>query len=169
MRQRVMIAMALLLSPDLIVMDEPTSALDVVAQRSLMTKIKDLQAELGFAVVFVTHDMSTVARFSTHIGVMYAGTLVEIGPTPAVVGRPLHPYTRGLFEAYPDVYGEWRELSGIPGAPPDLATVLPGCPFMPRCSAAVDECGVRPPPPIRHGDSTVRCIRTEQLAGTDGR
>jgi peptide/nickel transport system ATP-binding protein len=99
MRQRVMIAMALLLSPDLIVMDEPTSALDVVAQRSLMVQVKELQRRLGFAVIFVTHDMSLVGHFSDRLAVMYAGRIVEIGPTRPLFANPQHPYTRGTCRA----------------------------------------------------------------------
>ncbi len=121
MRQRAMIAMALLFTPQLVIMDEPTSALDVVAQRSLMTKIKDLQRSLGFAVIFVTHDMSVVSRYSDRVLVMYAGQVAESAPTEAIFERPLHPYSRGLMNAFPSVRGPRRELAGIPGAPPDLA------------------------------------------------
>ena len=140
MRQRAMIAMALLFTPDLVVMDEPTSALDVVAQRSLLVKIKELQAELGFAIVFVTHDMSLVSHFSDQLIVMYAGRTVEIGPTRAVFDRPAHPYSRGLFDAFPSIRGPRLTLSGIPGAPPDLADPPPGCRFHPRCPQAMAAC-----------------------------
>src|SRR6185312_7877211 len=121
MRQRAMIAMALLYTPQLVIMDEPTSALDVVAQRSLMTKIRELQHSLGFAVVFVTHDMSLVSRYSDRVLVMYAGQVAEAAGTEAIFERPLHPYTRGLMSAFPSVTGPRRELAGIPGSPPDLA------------------------------------------------
>ena len=121
MRQRAMIAMALLFTPQLVVMDEPTSALDVVAQRSLMTKIRELQEQLGFAVIFVTHDMHVVSRYSDRVLVMYAGQMVEAAPTEQIFAHPLHPYSRGLIEAFPCVTGPRRELVGIPGSPPDLA------------------------------------------------
>src|SRR5215467_9785768 len=121
MRQRSMIAMAMLFTPELVIMDEPTSALDVVAQRSLMVQIKELQAELGFAVIFVTHDMSLVSHFSDHLMVMYAGQVAELGPTRRVFDSPLHPYSVGLMEAFPSIRGPKRPLTGIPGRPPDLA------------------------------------------------
>ena len=101
MRQRAMIAMALLFTPQLVIMDEPTSALDVVAQRSLMTKVKDLQRSLGFAVIFVTHDMSVVSRYSDRVMVMYAAQVAETARTEAIFERPLHPYTPGSDERVP--------------------------------------------------------------------
>jgi len=105
MRQRSMIAMALLFTPDLVIMDEPTSALDVVAQRSLMVQIKELQEELGFAVIFVTHDMSLVRHFSDRLMVMYAGVIAEFGATGKVFDSPQHPYSIGLMEAFPSIRG----------------------------------------------------------------
>ena len=117
MRQRAMIAMALLFTPELIVMDEPTSALDVVAQRSLMIQIKQLQDQLGFAIIFVTHDMSLVARYSDRIAVMYAGQISEIRRTAALFDKPYHPYSRGLLDAFPSVWGPRRRSRGHPGQP----------------------------------------------------
>ena len=121
MRQRAMIAMALLFTPDLVIMDEPTSALDVVAQRSLMVQIKELQEQLGFAIVFVTHDMSLVSHFSDRLLVMYAGQVAELSTTRELFDHPLHPYSQGLLEAFPSIHGQRVRLSGIPGSPPDLA------------------------------------------------
>src|SRR5205823_12301394 len=129
MRQRAMIAMALLFTPDLIIMDEPTSALDVVAQRSLMMQIKELQQRLGFAVVFVTHDMSLISHFSDRVLVMYAAQVAEFGSTRQVFERPRHPYTRALLEAFPSILGPRVHLTGIPGSPPDLARPPQGCRF----------------------------------------
>src|SRR5438046_7261677 len=120
MRQRAMIAMALALTPDLVIMDEPTSALDVVAQRSLMLKIKQLQREFGFATIFVTHDMSLVSHFSDRLAVMSAGQVVEIGPTREVFADPKHPYTIGLMRSFPSITGPLERLAGIPVNPPDL-------------------------------------------------
>src|SRR5204862_2918916 len=136
MRQRAMIAMELLFTPDLVIMDEPTSALDVVAQRSLMVQIKDLQRQLGFAVIFVTHDMSLVSHFSDQLLVMYAGQVVEVGPTRTVFDSPAHPYSRGLLDAFPSIRGPRVLLTGIPGSPPDLARPPTGCRFHPRCPVA---------------------------------
>ncbi|MEV6266873.1 ABC transporter ATP-binding protein [Kribbella sp. NPDC051936] len=140
MRQRAMIAMALLFTPDLIIMDEPTSALDVVAQRSLMVQIKELQKQLGFAVIFVTHDMSLVSHFSDKLVVMYAGQVVEFGDTRAVFDAPQHPYSAGLLDAFPSIRGPKVPLTGIPGSPPNLADPPPGCRFQPRCPKAFEDC-----------------------------
>ncbi|HLY51247.1 MAG TPA: ABC transporter ATP-binding protein [Solirubrobacteraceae bacterium] len=158
MRQRAMIAMALLFTPQLVMMDEPTSALDVVAQRSLMTKVKDLQQSLGFAIIFVTHDMSVVSRYSDHVMVMYAGQIAEAARTESIFTRPLHPYTRGLMSAFPSVTGPRRELVGIPGAPPDLARPPTGCRFNPRCPDVMPECLTQDPELYVVGDAEVRCL-----------
>jgi len=140
MRQRSMIAMALLLTPDLVIMDEPTSALDVVAQRSLMAQIKELQDRLGFAVIFVTHDMSLVSHFSDRLLVMYAGQVVEFGPTRTVFDTPSHPYSKSLLDAFPSIRGPKVPLVGIPGDPPNLAHPPAGCRFHPRCPVAQERC-----------------------------
>ena len=158
MRQRAMIAMALLFSPALVMMDEPTSALDVVAQRSLMTKIRELQGRLGFAVIFVTHDMSVVSRYSDRMIVMYAGQVAEYARTETIFSRPLHPYTRGLMDAFPSVRGPRRELAGIPGSPPDLAKPPSGCRFHPRCPEVMPQCVTREPALYEVGNDLVRCL-----------
>jgi peptide/nickel transport system ATP-binding protein len=163
MRQRAMIAMALLFTPSLVMMDEPTSALDVVAQRSLMTKIKELQRSLGFAVIFVTHDMSVVGRYSDRVMVMYAGQVAESATTEAIFDRPLHPYTRGLMNAFPSVTGPRRELEGIPGSPPDLAHPPSGCRFHPRCPEVMPICRTHEPELYSVEGDQVRCLLyTEQ-------
>ena len=158
MRQRAMIAMALLFTPDLVIMDEPTSALDVVAQRSLMVQIKELQRLLGFAVVFVTHDMSLVSHFSDRLVVMYAGQVMEIGPTRSVFDSPAHPYSRGLLDAFPSIRGPKTRLTGIPGAPPSLAAPPAGCRFHPRCPVVMDECRTRAPELYQVGAAQARCL-----------
>ena len=158
MRQRAMIAMALLFTPDLVIMDEPTSALDVVGQRSLMTQIKELQQRLGFAVIFVTHDMSLVSHYSDRLAVMYAGQLVEVSSTEALFADPLHPYSKGLLDAFPSIRGPRRALTGIPGSPPDLGHPPAGCRFQPRCPAAMERCATEPPALGRVGQSEVRCF-----------
>jgi peptide/nickel transport system ATP-binding protein len=158
MRQRSMIAMAMLFTPDLVIMDEPTSALDVVAQRSLMVQIKDLQQRLGFAIIFVTHDMSLVRHFSDRLMVMYAGQVAEFGPTRQVFDTPLHPYSTGLMEAFPSIRGPRLPLTGIPGSPPDLARPPSGCRFAPRCPKVMDECPGTPPALYQAGQVQVRCL-----------
>jgi peptide/nickel transport system ATP-binding protein len=159
MRQRAMIAMALLFSPQLVIMDEPTSALDVVAQRSLMFQIKGLQDRLGFAVVFVTHDVSLVRQFSDRLMVMYAGQLAELGTTEQVFDTPKHPYSRGLLEAFPSIRGPKVHLAGIPGAPPGLASPPSGCRFHPRCPVALDRCATTVPELVERDGTLVRCLR----------
>jgi peptide/nickel transport system ATP-binding protein len=161
MRQRAMIAMALLFTPDLIIMDEPTSALDVVAQRSLMVQIKELQERLGFAVIFVTHDMSLVSHFSDRLLVMYAAQVAEFGRTRQVFDRPLHPYTQGLLEAFPSIRGDKVHLVGIPGHPPDLLRPPSGCRFAARCPHATERCAIAPPLYEVEGD-LVRCVLYER-------
>jgi len=176
MRQRAMIAMSLLFTPDLIVMDEPTSALDVVGQRSLMHQIKELQERLGFAVIFVTHDISLVRHFSDRLMVMYAGQVAELGATATVFDTPRHPYARALLEAYPSIRGKKIPLTGIAGSPPNLLIPPPGCRFQPRCADAMPQCSVIEPPLYRLGGSDVRCLlytdappETGSLAGRSGR
>ncbi len=158
MRQRAMIAMALLFTPDLIIMDEPTSALDVVAQRSLMVQIKELQHRLGFAVVFVTHDMSLVSHFSDQLLVMYAGQIVEAGPTRTVFDQPAHPYSRGLLDAFPSIRGPRVELTGIPGSPPNLASPPSGCRFHDRCPVVEAQCSQIEPDLYPVGTARARCL-----------
>jgi peptide/nickel transport system permease protein len=176
MRQRCMIAMALLFTPDLVIMDEPTSALDVVAQRSLMRQIKELQDRLGFATIFVTHDISLVGSFSDRVLVMYAGQVAELGSTTSLFGTPRHPYARALLEAFPSVRGPKIPLTGIAGSPPDVAEPPPGCRFQPRCADAMPECSLVQPPLYNMGDSAVRCllyqdapVGTGTLAGRSAR
>ncbi len=160
MRQRSMIAMAMLFTPDLVIMDEPTSALDVVAQRSLMVQIKQLQQELGFAIIFVTHDMSLVSHFSDRLMVMYAGQVAELGGTRTVFDSPRHPYSVGLLEAFPSIRGEKIPLTGIPGSPPDLASPPAGCRFAPRCPQVTDECRSSPVKLHSVDGVLVRCIKS---------
>ena len=158
MRQRAMIAMALLFTPDLIIMDEPTSALDVVAQRSLMVQIKELQKQLGFAVVFVTHDVSLVSHFSDRVLVMYAAQVAEFGETRRVFDEPRHPYTRALLDAFPSIHGPNVHLTGITGSPPDLARPPAGCRFAPRCPHVMPRCREAVPPLYDVNSDLVRCV-----------
>ena len=157
MRQRAMIAMALIFSPELVIMDEPTSALDVVAQRSLMLQIKELQRSIGFAAVFVTHDMSLVSHFSDRLAVMYAGQIVEIGDTRTIFNDPKHPYTKGLMQSFPSISGPHQRLVGIAGSPPDLSRLPSGCRFHPRCPSVMAHCRTQEPPFFTQVDDEVRC------------
>jgi len=125
----------------LLIMDEPTTALDVVVQREILQQVRDLQRELGFAVLFITHDLSLLLEIADRIAVMYAGRIVEVGNAEQIHNRPAHPYTRGLLGSFPSVHGARKGLAGIPGTPPDLRSLPPGCPFVPRCNHAIDLCG----------------------------
>jgi peptide/nickel transport system ATP-binding protein len=133
MRQRVVIAMALALEPELIVMDEPTTALDVVVQREILQELETLKKRLGFAVLFITHDLSLLVEFSDRIAIMYAGEIVESAASDVLFHRSLHPYTAGLMRSFPPLTGPIVPLVGIPGSPPNLALPPSGCRFHPRC------------------------------------
>jgi peptide/nickel transport system ATP-binding protein len=140
MRQRVMIAMALATDPEVVIMDEPTTALDVVVQREILGQILDLKDRLGFAILFITHDLSLLLELADRIAVMYAGQLMEVGTAAEIHHEPAHPYTKRLLRSFPSLRGPRRELTGIPGTPPDLLDPPPGCPFLPRCSEGTDAC-----------------------------
>ena len=159
MRQRAVIAIALALNPELIIMDEPTTALDVVVQKQILQEIKDLRDQFGFSILFITHDLSLLVEISDRIGIMYAGKLVEAGPSLEIFADPKHPYTDRRMKSFPTVHGPRRELLGIPGAPPDLIDPPAGCRFHPRCELAIDgECDKLIPPLIRiGGERDVAC------------
>jgi peptide/nickel transport system ATP-binding protein len=139
MRQRVIIAMALALSPELIILDEPTTALDVVVQREILQEVEALKRDFGFAVLFITHDLSLLLEFADRIAIMYAGEIVESGPAAKLATDPLHPYTQGLIKSFPPLSGPRERLTGIPGAPPDLREPPSGCRFHPRCPHCLEE------------------------------
>ena len=139
MKQRVIIAMALALEPELVIMDEPTTALDVVVQREILQQIGDLQRELGFAVLFITHDLSLLFEFANRIAIMYAGEVVEEAPAARLHQFARHPYTLGLIRSFPSLTGPVERMAGIPGSPPDLAAPPEGCRFHPRCPECTGE------------------------------
>ena len=139
MRQRVIIAMALALSPELIILDEPTTALDVVVQREILQEVEALKRDFGFAVLFITHDLSLLLEFADRIAIMYAGEIVETAPAATLAESPLHPYTQGLLQSFPPLTGPRVKLSGIAGAPPDLREPPAGCRFHPRCPHCVPD------------------------------
>jgi len=149
MRQRVMIAMALALRPQIVIMDEPTTALDVVTQREILAELAELREQLGFAVLFITHDLSLLLEIADSIAVMYAGRLVERAPAAALFRAPRHPYSLGLLSSFPALHGERQQLAGIPGAPPDLRQLPSGCVFHPRCAYVMDRCRRHVPPLLR--------------------
>jgi len=140
MKQRVMIAMGLILKPDLIIMDEPTTALDVVVQRTIIEKIQDLRKEFNFSVIFITHDLSLLVEISDKLAIMYAGKIVEYGKASDVFLHSLHPYTKGLMNSFPSLTGPIKRMGGIEGKPPDLLNPPEGCRFAPRCEKAMEIC-----------------------------
>ncbi len=152
MKQRVMIAMALALEPQVVIMDEPTTALDVVTQREILEEIIELRDRLGFSVLFITHDLSLLLELADTIAVMYAGRVMESAPAARLFAAPRHPYTAGLLASFPSLHGERHLMTGIPGSPPDLRNPPPGCPFNTRCGFTEPQCRrvmppLAPPPP----------------------
>ena len=170
MRQRVMIAMALALDPQVLIMDEPTTALDVVMQRQIVEQIAELRDRLGFSVIFITHDVSLLIEIADRIAIMYAGEIVEEATASDVYRRPRHPYSDALLHSFPPLRGPRRELGGIPGSPPDLARRPVGCAFRERCAFAFDACAVVTPElvtPAVAGDDPrrrVACLRHDPEA-----
>jgi peptide/nickel transport system ATP-binding protein len=144
MRQRVTIALAAILHPRVMIADEPTTALDVVVQRGVVQLLKSIQSSLGNTIILVTHDMGVHANVSDRIGIMYAGRIVEEGPTAAIFGQPRHPYTRYLINSLPR-FGDRTRRESVPGAPPALSHLPPGCPFSPRCPHAMAVCAKNNP------------------------
>ena len=140
MRQRVVIAIALILRPKLIVMDEPTTALDVIVEREIMDQLYDLKVEFGFAILFISHDLALMGEIADRIGVMYAGKLVEIGSASEILRDPTHPYTQGLLSSFPTLDGQITRLEGIPGQPPNLLSPPSGCYFHDRCRLKTSNC-----------------------------
>lgn len=163
MRQRVVIAMAIALKPQLVVMDEPTTALDVVVQRSILDQILLLKERFGFSVLFISHDIGLVAELSDRISVMYAGRIVELSDANQLLGEVSamshHPYTELLLKAIPRLDGEKLELQSIPGHPPKLLHRPSGCAFHDRCPYVEDRCFTEAPPLVPVGDSLVECHR----------
>ncbi|HET9093251.1 MAG TPA: ABC transporter ATP-binding protein [Acidimicrobiales bacterium] len=145
MRQRAAIAMALACQPKILLADEPTTALDVMVQAQILDLLVSLSDELGLALVLVTHDLPVVSEMCDRVAVMYAGEIAETGPMSDLARDPRHPYTRLLFAATPDLYGD-RRVASIPGSPPRLDVPVPGCPFRARCDVAIEACAASPAP-----------------------
>ena len=178
MQQRALIALSLASNPEVVFMDEPTTAVDVVMQRQILTQILQLQATLGFAIVFVTHDLSLLLEISDRIAIMYGGRIVEVGMPEQLYSDAQHPYTRGLRASFPPLSEPVRRLRGIPGTPPDLLNLPTGCAFSPRCPLAVDRCRTERPELTATETGVVACHRagerddrapTETATGEAGR
>jgi len=149
MRQRVMIAMALALEPQVVIMDEPTTALDVVTQREILEELMLLRERLGFSIIFITHDLSLLIELADSIAIMYAGRLVERAGANELFHTPRHPYSLGLLNSFPALHGERVRMEGIPGSPPSLTSLPSGCAFHPRCAFAMDRCRSETPLLVR--------------------
>ena len=158
MRQRVVIAIALILRPKLIIMDEPTTALDVVVEREIMDQLYDLKKEFGFAILFISHDLGLMGEITDRIGVMYAGKMIELGVSSELMASPKHPYTRGLLKSFPTIFGPKTRLEGIPGNPLNLLEVPNGCYFQSRCRECVDQCISQIPALKRLSGDTTRMV-----------
>jgi peptide/nickel transport system ATP-binding protein len=168
MRQRVLIAMSLLLDPQVLVLDEPTTALDILTQRSVVDVLHDVRDRLGFAMIFISHDLALAAELADRVATMYAGRIIETGGVRDIFHRPRHPYTLGLIKAVPPVVGDLPDMESIPGGPPSLADLPSGCSFRTRCKFATEECAHTDPPlePITDapGDEhEAACLHTDQV------
>jgi len=155
MRQRVGIALALAMRPSIVILDEPTTALDVIVEREILERIRELQRELGFAVIFITHDLARMLQVSDRVAIFYAARLAEVGPASELRERPRHPYTEGLLKAFPSVKPGGPEPVSIPGQPASLRKPPAGCRFHPRCPRAIDRCRTEQPGPIEIGPGHV--------------
>jgi peptide/nickel transport system ATP-binding protein len=169
MRQRAVIAMALACSPQLIIADEPTTALDVIVQDQILKELKRIQQDLGMSIIYISHDIAVIAEVTDSLGVMYAGKLVEYGPTASVFARPRHPYAYLLLRSTPSISGPRRQLAPLEGEPPDLLDPPTGCRFHPRCPFATDQC-VHDEPPLEEigGGHRVACWHHDQVPELEG-
>lgn len=160
MRQRVGIALALALEPQLVILDEPTTALDVIVEREILQEIRQLQRARGFAVLFITHDLTRMLQFSDRVAVFYAARLAEAGPSAVIASQPRHPYTQGLLRAFPTLHDEPGVVrASIPGSPPSLASAPSGCRFEPRCPHAQEHCRTTGPKLVNIGEEHVADCR----------
>ncbi|MBL8132738.1 MAG: ABC transporter ATP-binding protein [Anaerolineae bacterium] len=165
MRQRVLLALSLLLRPQIVIMDEPTTAVDILTQRSILDVLKQLRAELNFSVIFISHDLAVAAEIADTVATMYAGEIVEIGPVNDVFYRSRHAYTLSLLNAAPRLSAGAETLESIPGSPPDLIEPPPGCKFHERCAYVQPICRTTPPPMVAYdsGAGRAACHETARV------
>ena len=168
MRQRVGVAFALLLSPEVMILDEPTTALDVLSQEAVVEIVRAINRDLGVTIVFITHDLSVVAELADHVAVMYAGRIVEQGGVNEVFAEPQHPYTRGLVRAIPPLFGDLSTVRPMPGQPPDPAALPRGCPFHVRCEHRLGICDQEEPGNRTLGDGRLVACHLFPAGGTPG-
>jgi peptide/nickel transport system ATP-binding protein len=163
MRQRVLLALGLLLQPKIIILDEPTTALDILTQRTIIDLLRELKKEFNFTMIFISHDLSLAAELADRVATMYAGRIVELSNVFDAFEKPRHPYTLGLTGAVPTLHGEHDELTSIPGSPPDLVHMPPGCKFHPRCPFADDKCLQSDPDLADVGGHFVACHHWQRV------
>jgi oligopeptide transport system ATP-binding protein len=163
MRQRILIAMAIALQPELVIADEPTTALDVTVQAQILELLDSLRRELNMAVLLITHDLGVVSEVADRVMVMYAGRIVESGTADEVLGQPAHPYSEALLRSVPQVDRRGQDLYAIPGTPPSPTRQSTGCPFRPRCAWAVDRCHVERPLLTTVAGRVAACHRAEEV------
>ena len=149
MRQRALLALGVMLNPQVVILDEPTTALDILTQRAIIDVLKEMQTRLNFSIIFISHDLALAAEMADTVATMYAGEIVEQGPVDDMFYRPLHPYTLGLLRSVPKLNRQQDNLISIPGEPPNLITPPPGCKFHPRCTFATEKCALEAPPLVQ--------------------
>jgi peptide/nickel transport system ATP-binding protein len=162
MKQRIVIAMALMLEPDLLIADEPTTALDVLVQSQIISLLKKLRREKGIIIIMITHDLALVSQIADKIGIMYAGQLVEVGSASEIYKNPKHPYTQALIAAVPRLRSKEKEIHFVKGIPPNLLDLPLGCRFYARCPYAMDACKKQDPPEFQTQTGYVRCLLYEE-------
>lgn len=166
MKQRVLIALSLIMDPEILVVDEPTTALDVVVQHMILKLIDDIKTKMGLSIIWITHDLAVLSEMCDRIAIMYAGRIMETGHSLDLILNPKHPYTKGLLASFPTIDDMDKDLKSIPGVPPDLINPPPGCPFHPRCEYAIEICK-KERPPIEEidgrKDSQIECHRWRDL------
>lgn len=164
MRQRVLLALGVLLNPQIVILDEPTTAVDILTQRTILEVLKELRDAMGFSIIFISHDLSIAAEMADTVATMYAGEIVEIGPVNEIFYRPRHAYTLGLLQAVPKLSTGAQDLISIPGSPPDLIEPPSGCKFHPRCSFATERCRLEAPPLVEEAPGhRVACFESERV------
>ncbi len=164
MKQRTLLALGVMLDPQILILDEPTTALDILTQRAIIDVLNEMQERLGFSIIFISHDLALAAEMADRVATMYAGQIVEIGKVEDIFYRPLHPYTLGLINSVPKLDHEQDELTSIPGSPPNLIDPPSGCKFHPRCQFATERCEQELPPLIEQKPGhSVACWHTDKV------
>jgi peptide/nickel transport system ATP-binding protein len=170
MRQRTLLALGVLLDPQVVILDEPTTALDILTQRAIIDVLKEMQQRLGFSIIFISHDLALAAEMADRVATTYAGKIVEIGKVNDIFYRPLHPYTLGLLRSVPRLDQGEDDLGSIPGDPPNLIAPPTGCRFHPRCPYASDKCKTEEPPLVEYEPShSAACWHTDRVIEVRGK